>query len=246
MRFGVWVFIVFFALSVAGGLIVISSSCGQDEARRTSQSKISPTIHAQIRADAVDSARQNEGRASSYAARVRYLYDDRGRRYLDFSAGFVAVNLGHGHPSVAAAIAEQAQRLTYAAPSFGNDKRAELARAIIELAPWDEGGRVFFTTGGGEANEDAMKFARAITGRHKILTAYRSFHGSAPGAGTLTGENRRWPNEPGIPGVVRFFAPFPYRSPFHTRDPRDRDRSRHRTSRRRSSATKARRTSRRC
>jgi taurine---2-oxoglutarate transaminase len=150
-----------------------------------------------------------------------YLYDDRGRRYLDFSAGLVAVNLGHGHPSVAAAIAEQAHRLTYAAPTFGNDKRAELARAIIELAPWSEGGRVFFTTGGGEANEDAMKFARAITGRHKILSAYRSFHGSAPGAGTLTGENRRWPNEPGIPGVVRFFAPFPYRSPFHTRDPHE-------------------------
>jgi taurine---2-oxoglutarate transaminase len=148
-----------------------------------------------------------------------YLYDDRGRRYLDFSAGLVAVNLGHAHPAVAAAIAEQAHRLTYAAPTFGNDKRAELARAIIELAPWSEGGRVFFTTGGGEANEDAMKFARAITGRHKVLSAYRSFHGSAPGAGTLTGENRRWPNEPGIPGVVRFFAPFPYRSPFHTRDP---------------------------
>ena len=147
-----------------------------------------------------------------------YLYDDRGRRYLDFSAGLVAVNLGHGHPSVAAAIAEQARRLTYAPPSFGNDKRAELARAIVELAPWNDGGRVFFTTGGGEANEDAMKFARAITGRHKILSAYRSFHGSAPGAGTLSGENRRWPNEPGIPGVVRFFAPFPYRSPFHTRD----------------------------
>ncbi len=77
-------------------------------------------------------------------------------------AGFVAVNLGHGHPKVAAAIAEQAHRLAYAAP-IRNDKRAELARAIVELAPWDEGGRVFFTTGGGEANEDAMKFARAIT-----------------------------------------------------------------------------------
>jgi len=146
-----------------------------------------------------------------------YLYDDRDRRYLDFSAGLVAVNLGHAHPGVARAIAEQAHRLTYAAPSFANDKRAELARAIIELAPWSEAGRVFFTTGGGEANEDAMKFARTLTGRHKIMTAYRSFHGSAPGAGTLSGENRRWPNEPGIPGVVRFFAPFPYRSPFHTR-----------------------------
>ncbi len=150
-----------------------------------------------------------------------YLYDDRGTRYLDLSAGLVAVNLGHGHPAVAAAIAEQAHRLTYAAPTFANDRRAQLAHAIVELAPWSEGGRVFFTTGGGEANEDAMKFARVLRGRHKILAAYRSFHGSAPGAGTLSGENRRWPNEPGIPGVARFFAPFPYRSPFHTRDPRE-------------------------
>ncbi|HTX58385.1 MAG TPA: aminotransferase class III-fold pyridoxal phosphate-dependent enzyme [Verrucomicrobiae bacterium] len=150
-----------------------------------------------------------------------YLEDETGKRYLDFSAGLVAVNLGHGHRGVAEAIAEQARTLGYAAPSLGNDKRALLAQAIVEIAPWQEGGRVFFTTGGGEANEDAVKFARAITGRHKVLCAYRSFHGSAPGAGTLTGENRRFPNEPGIPGVVHFFAPFPYRSPFHTRDPRE-------------------------
>ncbi|MGB6519141.1 MAG: aminotransferase class III-fold pyridoxal phosphate-dependent enzyme [Candidatus Cybelea sp.] len=147
------------------------------------------------------------------------LYDDHGKRYIDLSAGLVAVNLGHAHPVVAAAIAEQAQRVAYVAPSLANDQRAELARAIVEIAPWAESGRVFFTTGGGEANEDAIKLARTLSGRHKVLTAYRSFHGSAPGAGTLTGENRRWPNEPGIPGIVRFFAPFPYRSPFHTRDP---------------------------
>jgi taurine---2-oxoglutarate transaminase len=147
-----------------------------------------------------------------------WLFDADGKRYLDFSAGLVAVNLGHGHAAVAEAIGQQARRLAYSPPSLGNDKRAELARAIVELGPWSEGGRVFFTTGGGEANEDAIKFARDITGRHKVLAAYRSFHGSAPGAGTLTGENRRWPNEPGMPGVVRFFGPFPYRSPFHTRD----------------------------
>ncbi len=147
------------------------------------------------------------------------LNDESGARYLDFSAGLVAVNLGHAHPAVANAIAEQAQRVAYVAPSLGNDRRAELASAIVEIAPWDESGRVFFTAGGGEANEDAIKFARVLTRRHKVLTAYRSFHGSAPGAGTLTGENRRWPNEPGLPGVARFFAPFPYRSPFHTRDP---------------------------
>ncbi len=150
-----------------------------------------------------------------------YLYDETGARYLDFSAGLVAVNLGHAHPALVKAIAEQAQRVAYVPPSLANDRRAELASAIIEIAPWSEGGRVFFTAGGGEANEDAVKFARALTRRHKVLTAYRSFHGSAPGAGTLTGENRRWPNEPGLSGVVRFFAPFPYRSPFHTRDARE-------------------------
>ncbi len=148
-----------------------------------------------------------------------YLYDTDEKRYLDFSAGLVAVNLGHGHAGIANAIGEQARRLAYASPAFAHDKRAALARAIVELAPWEDGGRVFFTTGGGEANEDAIKFARVLTGRHKVLAAYRSFHGSAPGAGTLSGENRRWPNEPGIPGVCRFFTPFPYRSPFFTRDP---------------------------
>jgi taurine---2-oxoglutarate transaminase len=149
-----------------------------------------------------------------------YLYDTEGRRYLDLSAGLVAVNLGHGHPYVANAIAEQAHRLCYTTPQFFNETRADLAERLSALSPWDEGARAFFTTGGGEANEDAIKMARMITGRQKVLTAYRSFHGSAPGAGTLTGENRRWPNEPGIPGVVHFFAPFPYRSPFHTDDPK--------------------------
>src|SRR5690606_20908763 len=72
---------------------------------------------------------------------------------------------------------------------------------------------------GGEANEDAVKMARMITGRKKVLVSYRSFHGSAPGAGSLTGEDRRWANEPGMPGVVRFFAPYPYNSPFFTDDP---------------------------
>ena len=148
-----------------------------------------------------------------------YLYDSLGNRYLDLSAGLVAVNLGHAHPELVQAIAEQAARLTYASPQFFNTTRAQLAERLSALAPWREGARAFFTTGGGEANEDAVKMARAITGRHKVLAAYRSFHGSAPGAGTLTGENRRWPNEPGMPGVVHFFAPNPYRSPFHTGDP---------------------------
>ena len=148
-----------------------------------------------------------------------WLYDTSGKKYLDLSAGLVAVNLGHGHPTVVQAISEQAAKLCYAAPAFFNDLRTEVAQELASLTPWPEGARTFFTTGGGEANEDSVKMARMISGRHKVLSAYRSFHGSAPGAGTLTGENRRWPNEPGIPGVVHFFAPFPYRSPFNTTDP---------------------------
>ncbi len=152
-------------------------------------------------------------------AQGSYLYDSEGGKYLDLSAGLVAVNLGHGHPAVVAAIKEQADKVCYVAPSMMNDTRSEFAELLSEVSPWDEGARVFFTTGGGEANEDAVKMSRMITGRHKVLVGYRSFHGSAPGAGSLTGEDRRWANEPGMPGVVHFFTPYPYRSPFFTEDP---------------------------
>jgi taurine---2-oxoglutarate transaminase len=148
-----------------------------------------------------------------------YLYDERGRRFLDSCSGLIAANLGHGHPKVLEAIAAQASRLCFSPPNWFNDVRAECAEALVALAPWPEGGRVFFTCGGANANEDAVKLVRAATGRRKVLSAYRSFHGSSPGAGTLSGENRRWPNEPGIPGVVHFWTPFPYRSPFFTTDP---------------------------
>jgi taurine--2-oxoglutarate transaminase len=146
------------------------------------------------------------------------LYDDAGRRYLDLSAGLICVNLGHGHPMVTQAIAEHAQRLCYVSPALFNSTRAELARRLSAISPWAEGCRTFFTTGGGEANEDAMKMVRMVTGRLKILSAYRSFHGSAPGAGSLTGDSRRWFNEPGMPGIVHFSTPYPYRSPFDTTD----------------------------
>lgn len=152
-------------------------------------------------------------------AKGSYLFDDEGKRYLDLSAGLVAVNVGHGHPAVVEAIQKQVAKVAYIAPSMMNDTRSEFAELLSDISPWQEGARSFFTTNGGEANEDALKMARMLTGRHKVLVSYRSFHGSAPGAGSLTGEDRRWPNEPGIPGVVRFFAPYPYRSPFFTDDP---------------------------
>jgi taurine--2-oxoglutarate transaminase len=150
-----------------------------------------------------------------------YLYDSEGKRYLDLSSGLVAANLGHGCRPVLDAMHAQIERLCFSPTNWFQDGRAKLAEALIALAPWtNEGGRVFYTTGGAQANEDAVKFARALTGRHKILTAYRSFHGSGPGSAALTGENRRWFNEPELmPGVVRFWAAYPYRSSFHTTDP---------------------------
>jgi taurine--2-oxoglutarate transaminase len=152
-------------------------------------------------------------------ARGSTLYDADGKEYIDMTAGLVAVNLGHANERVAEAIHEQAQRVAFSPPNWANDKRAELAERLVELVGWPNGGRVLFTTGGADANDDVIKILRLATGRNKILSAYRSFHGSTAGAGTLTGESRRWPAEPGVPGIVRFFAPYPYRSPFSTNDP---------------------------
>ena len=148
-----------------------------------------------------------------------FIYDDTGKRYLDLSAGLVSTNLGHGHPAVVKAIQEQVAKVAYVPPSLMNDTRSEFAELLSDISPWEEGARTFFGTAGGQANEDAVAMSRMITGRSKVLTAYRSFHGSAPGAGNLTGEDRRWAHEPGMPGVVHFFAPYPYRSPFFTDDP---------------------------
>src|SRR5437870_7358487 len=135
------------------------------------------------------------------------------RRILDFSSGLINVNLGHGHPKVVRAIQEQAERVCYVTPSFGEESRATLARLLAEVTPGDLS-KTIFTTGGSEANEHAIKIARLFTKRHKILTQWRSFHGQTQGAMTLGGDNRRWANEPGITGVVHFLNPDPYRSLF--------------------------------
>jgi taurine--2-oxoglutarate transaminase len=150
-----------------------------------------------------------------------YMYDTDGKKYVDMSSGLVCVNLGHGHKTVLAAMHEQIDRLCFSPTNWFNDQRARLAETLSAISPWtNEGARAFFTTSGAQANEDAVKFARALTGRHKVLTMYRSFHGSGPGASALTGENRRWNNEPDTMGsVARFWGPYPYRSPFHTDDP---------------------------
>jgi len=147
------------------------------------------------------------------AAEGSYFWDFDGNRYLDFSSQLVNTNIGHQHPKVIAAIADQAQRLTTIAPQHANDVRSEAARLISELAP-PAHQKVFFTNGGADAIENAVRMARLHTGRHKVLSAYRSYHGNTSTAVTLTGDPRRWPNETGIAGVVHFFGPYPYRSPF--------------------------------
>jgi taurine---2-oxoglutarate transaminase len=143
-----------------------------------------------------------------------YFWDYSGKRYLDFSSQLVNMNIGHQHPRLVAAIQEQAASLCTVAPAFANDKRGEAARLIAELAPGDLN-RVFFTNGGAEANENAIRLARGHTGRHKVLTMYRSYHGSTAAAITATGDPRRWANEPTAIGVVHFWGPYLYRSAFH-------------------------------
>ncbi len=146
-----------------------------------------------------------------------WFWDEEGRRYLDFSSQLVNMNIGHQHPKLVAAIKEQADKLCTVAPIFANDARSEAARLIAELAPGDLD-MVFFTNGGAEATENAVRLARLHTGRNKVLTTYRSYHGATNGAITLTGDPRRWPSEPGMPGVVKFWGPYPYRSAFHAAD----------------------------
>ena len=142
-----------------------------------------------------------------------WFWDSEGRRYLDFASQLVFLNLGHQHPALIAAIREQANRLCTVAPDFANDIRSELAELISARAPGDLN-YVFFTNAGTEANEHAIRMARLHTGRHKILSAYRSYHGATAGSISLTGDPRRWASEPGIPGVVHFLGPYLYRSSF--------------------------------
>lgn len=146
------------------------------------------------------------------------FWDYQGNAYLDFSSQLVNLNLGHQHPDLVAAIQEQAGRLATIQPALANDVRGELARRIAEVAPGDLD-RVFFTNGGADANEHAVRMARAVTGRRKVLSMYRSYHGGTATAISLTGDPRRWANEPSDGSVVHFLGPYPYRSSFHADGP---------------------------
>jgi taurine---2-oxoglutarate transaminase len=146
-------------------------------------------------------------------AKGNYFWDPSGKQYLDFSSMFVFSNLGHADPRVVQAIAEQAARLPTAASPFATEAKARLAKLPAEVTPGDIC-KSFFSTSGAEANEGAIKVARAVTGKDKIIARYRSYHGSTYGAMTLTNDFRNWAFEPAIPSVVHCLDPYCYRCPF--------------------------------
>ena len=151
------------------------------------------------------------------AAEGCYFWDYDGNRYLDFSSQLVNVNIGHQHPKVVKAIQDQAARLATIAPQHANDMRGEAAKRIVDRAGTRHQ-KVFFTNGGADAVENAIRMARLHTHKHKVLSAYRSYHGNTGAAIQATGDPRRWPNEYAAQ-QVHFFGPFPYRSPFWSDSP---------------------------
>lgn len=162
-------------------------------------------------------AQENRNAMTIIAADGSYVWDGDGNRLLDFSSQLVFTNIGHQHPKVVAAIAEQAAKLCTVAPQHVNDARSEAARLIAERTPGDLN-RVFFTNAGADAVEHAVRMARLHTGRYKVLSRYRSYHGGTETAINLTGDPRRFANDHASAGVVHFFGPFLYRSAFHAAD----------------------------
>jgi taurine--2-oxoglutarate transaminase len=136
-----------------------------------------------------------------------YFWTPEGKRFLDFNSQLMCVNVGHGEERVIRAIQEQAATLAYANPFMATEVRARLGAKLADITPGDID-TFFFTNGGAESNENAIRIARLVTGRHKILARYRSYHGGTAGSLTLTGDPRRWAAEPGIPGVVHVLDPY--------------------------------------
>jgi taurine--2-oxoglutarate transaminase len=141
------------------------------------------------------------------SAKGIYFYTPEGKRFIDFNSQLMSVNIGHGDPRVIQAISEQAATLAYANPFMATEVRARLGAKLAEITPGDID-TFFFTNGGADANENAIKIARFFTGRQKIIARYRSYHGATAGAISLTGDPRRWAAEPGIPGVIHVLDPY--------------------------------------
>lgn len=148
-----------------------------------------------------------------------YFWDNKGKRYYDMSSQLVNLNIGHGNKKVIKAIQQQIEKLTFDGPIFATEARAKLAKMIIELSP-ENMGKVFFTLSGVEANENAIKIAKMITGRDKILSQYHSDQASTCGAATLSGEFGGFACESNIPSFIKFFGPYLYRSqiPFESEE----------------------------
>ncbi|MCB9454509.1 MAG: aminotransferase class III-fold pyridoxal phosphate-dependent enzyme [Anaerolineaceae bacterium] len=143
-----------------------------------------------------------------------YFWDSDGKRYIDWSSQLMNVNVGHGHPHVIKAIQEQAAKVTYAYPGIATEPRGILGELLAEVTP-GKLKKSFFTNGGTDAVENAMKMARLYTGKQKILTRYRSYHGATFGSMTAGGDPRRLGNEPGVPWIVRLPDPYAYQSPIY-------------------------------
>ncbi|HZR22771.1 MAG TPA: aminotransferase class III-fold pyridoxal phosphate-dependent enzyme [Vicinamibacterales bacterium] len=136
-----------------------------------------------------------------------YFWTPEGKRFIDFNSQLMCVNVGHSDPRIIRAVQQQVETLAYANPFMATEPRARLGAKLAEIAPGDID-VFFFTNGGAEANENAIKLARQATGRHKILARYRSYHGGTAGSMMLTGDPRRWAAEPGMPGVVHVLDPY--------------------------------------
>ena len=142
-----------------------------------------------------------------------YMWDVDGKKYIDGVSGLLNVNIGHGNRHVLDSMKKQMEKLCYVGTMFGSEPKARLGEMIAQVTPGDLD-YTFFTNGGAEAVENAIKAARMVTGRNKVYARWRSYHGATAGAVTLTGDPRRWAAEPGIPGVVHYFGPYPYNCPF--------------------------------
>jgi taurine--2-oxoglutarate transaminase len=175
---------------------VVSSMCGQEMVDLTRRHTLFEWS-AQNAVDPIPVA----------GAKGIYFWTPEGKRFIDFNSQLMCVNIGHGDARVIRAIQEQAATLAYANPFMATEARARLGARLAAITPGDID-VFFFTNGGGEANENAIKLARLFTGRHKILARYRSYHGATAGSMTLTGDPRRWANEPGMSGVVHVLDPY--------------------------------------